>query len=123
MTVQEQLWQYFIKKGFTPQSIAGIMGNVDEESKFQPNAVQKNNLYTNASYTNMVDTGIYNNFVHDDLGYGLVQWTYDVFKQDLYNRCKAANKSIADLNCQLDQMYAHLQSEGLLNQMKNFTSI
>jgi len=34
MTVQEQLWQYFIKKGFTPQSIAGIMGNVDEESKF-----------------------------------------------------------------------------------------
>jgi len=50
----------------------------------------------------MVDTGIYNNFVHDDLGYGLVQWTYDVFKQDLYNRCKAANKSIADLNCQLN---------------------
>jgi SOS response regulatory protein OraA/RecX len=34
MTVQEQLWQYFINKGFTPQSIAGIMGNVDEESKF-----------------------------------------------------------------------------------------
>ena len=62
MTVQEQLWQYFIKKGFTPQSIAGIMGNVDEESKFQPNAVQKNNLYTNASYTNMVDTGIYNKY-------------------------------------------------------------
>ena len=123
MTVQEQLWQYFINKGFTPQSVAGIMGNVDEESKFQPNAVQKNNLYTNASYTNMVNTGIYNNFAYDGLGYGLVQWTYSVFKQDLYNRCRAANKSIADLNCQLDQMYAHLQSEGLLNQMKNFTSV
>lgn len=123
MTVQEQLWQYFINKGFTPQSTAGIMGNVDEESKFQPNAVQKNNLYTNASYTNMVNTGIYNNFAYDGLGYGLVQWTYSVFKQDLYNRCRAANKSIADLNCQLDQMYAHLQSERLLNQMKNFTSV
>ena len=123
MTVQEQLWQYFLQKGFTPQSIAGIMGNVDKESKFLPNAVQKNNLYTNASYTNMIDTGIYNNFANDHLGYGLVQWTYNVFKQDLYNRCKTAHKSIADVKCQFDQMYAHLQSEGLLDQMKNLTSV
>ena len=33
------------------------------------------------------------------------------------------SKSISDLSCQLDQLYAHLQSEGLLNILKNMTSI
>ena len=71
----------------------------------------------------MVDNGTYQNFPYDQLGYGLVQWTYSIFKQDLLTRCKNAHKSISDLNCQLEQLYSHLQSENILNKIKNLTSI
>ena len=123
MNVQQKIWNYFTDKGFTAQSVAGIMGNVDKESRFNPKAVQKNKIYSDTVYTNLVDSGIYQNFPDDKLGYGIVQWTYNTFKRDLLNRCKSMNKSIGDLDCQLEQLYSHLQSENLLNQMKNFTSI
>ena len=123
MSVQETIWNYFLNKGFTPQAISGIMGNIDKECDFLPNRVQINNLYTDAQYTAMVDNGNYQNFPYDQLGYGIVQWTYSVFKQDLLTKCKNAHKSISDLGCQLEQLYSHLQSENILNKIKNLTSI
>ena len=123
MSVQEIIWNYFLNKGFTPQAISGIMGNIDKECDFLPNRVQINNLYTDAQYTAMVDNGTYQNFPYDQLGYGIVQWTYSVFKQDLLTRCKNAGKSISDLNCQLEQLYSHLQSENVLNKIKNLVSV
>lgn len=123
MSVQEIIWNYFLNKGFTPQAISGIMGNIDIESKFEPNNVEDGRGYSNEVYTSMVDNKIYNNFINDGIGYGLVQWTYYIFKKDLLDRCQHANKSIADLNCQLEQLYSHLQSENILNKIKNLTSI
>ena len=123
MSTQEIIWNYFLNKGFTAQAIAGIMGNIDKESNFLSNRVQINKLYTDTQYTAMVDNGNYQNFPYDQLGYGIVQWTYSVFKQDLLTRCKNAHKSISDLNCQLEQLYSHLQSENVLNKIKNLTSI
>lgn len=127
MTVQEQVYNYFINKGFTPESIIGMMGNMEEESGFKTNNLE--NSYNNKLgmsdevYTMAVDNGSYQNFATDSAGYGLVQWTYGPFKKDLLNLCKSRGKSISDLSCQLDQLYAHLQSEGLLNILKNMTSI
>ena len=123
MSVQEIIWNYFLNKGFTPQAISGIMGNIDIESNFEPNNVEDGRGYSNEVYTSMVDSKIYNNFINDGIGYGLVQWTYYVFKKDLLERCQRVNKSIADLNCQLEQLYSHLQSENILNKIKNLTSI
>ena len=34
MSVQEIIWNYFLNKGFTPQAISGIMGNIDKECNF-----------------------------------------------------------------------------------------
>ena len=123
MSVQEIIWNYFLNKGFTPQAISGIMGNIDIESKFEPNNVEDGRGYSNEVYTSMVDSKMYNNFINDGIGYGLVQWTYSIFKKDLLERCQRVNKSIADLNCQLEQLYSHLQSENILNKIKNLTSI
>ena len=124
MTTQEYIWNYFINKGFSPYGIAGMMGNIEKESNFIANNVEDGRSpYSDEQYTKMVDNGTYNNFVHDGIGYGLVQWTYSVFKQDLLTRCKNAEKSISNIDCQLDQLYAHLQSEGLFNKIKNATSI
>ncbi len=124
MNTQEYVWKYFLNKGFSPQSIAGIMGNIDEESKFKTNNVEDYKIYlTDEQYTQQVDNGSYKNFVNDGIGYGLVQWTYAPFKQDLLNLCHSCKKSISDLSCQLEQLYLHLQSEGLLNKLKSMQSI
>ena len=86
MNTQEYVWKYFLNKGFSPQSIAGIMGNIDEESKFKTNNVEDDRIYlTDEQYTQQVDNGSYKNFINDGIGYGLVQWTYAPFKQDLLN--------------------------------------
>lgn len=37
--VEAQAWNYFAGKGLKPHQIAGIMGNIDAESGFNPNAV------------------------------------------------------------------------------------
>ena len=124
MSIQQSVWNYFLNKGFTPQGIAGMMGNIQIESQFLTNNVENGKLpYTDAQYTAMVDNGSYTKFVNDGCGYGLVQWTYSVFKQDLLNLCKSRGKSISDLSCQLDQLYLHLQSEKVLNTIKNAISI
>jgi hypothetical protein len=82
------------------------MGNIEKESKFKTNNLQ--NEYntslglTDEQYTQLVDNGNYQNFPYDSAGYGIVQWTYSVFKKDLLELCKSRNKSISDLSCQLD---------------------
>ncbi|WP_102226874.1 phage tail tip lysozyme [Acidimangrovimonas sediminis] len=40
--VQSQIWNYFSKKGLSPVQVAGIMGNVQAESGFNPFAVGDN---------------------------------------------------------------------------------
>lgn len=123
MSIQEQIWQYFLNLGFSPEGIAGIMGNIEKECKFVPNNVEDRAPYTDDQYTSLVDNGQYNNFINDGYGYGIVQWTYNVFKQQLLNYCQQQGKSIGDLNCQLNLLYLHLNTEGLLNTIKNATSI
>ncbi len=127
MSVEEQVWTYFKNKGFSPQGIAGMMGNIYIESHFKTNNLQDDYEISlglsDIEYTRRVDNGTYTNFINDSAGYGLVQWTWHTLKADLYNLCKSRGKSIADLGCQLDQLYAHLQSEGLYTKIKNATSV
>ena len=127
MSIEQDFWNYFLERGLTPESIAGIMGNIYKESKFKTNNLQddfnKSLRVTDEQYTIGVDNGYYQNFINDGAGYGLVQWTYGPFKQDLLNLCKSKRKSIADKQCQFDLLYVHLQSENLLNQLKNIDNI
>lgn len=127
MSIEKQVWDYFINKNFTPQAVAGLMGNFYIESQFRPNNLQDdyNRILgmSDEDYTRKVNLGIYTNFVNDGAGYGLAQWTYAPFKKDLLQYCQSHNKPISDLNCQLEQLYLHLQSENLLNKIKNSNSI
>ena len=61
-----------------------------------------------SQYTAAVDNGRYKNFARDKAGYGLAQWTYWTRKQNLLNYCKGKDKSIGDLNCQLEFLYSEL---------------
>lgn len=112
------IWNYFKAKGLNDYGIAGLMGNLYAESGLKPtnlqNTYEKKLGYTDAEYTAAVDQGKYTNFVKDSAGYGLAQWTYWSRKQNLLNFANSANKSIGDLNMQLDFLYKEL-SEGYKN--------
>lgn len=100
------IWDYFKSKGLNDFGIAGLMGNLYAESGFKSCNLQgtyeKKLGMTDAEYTTAVDNGTYDNFVKDQAGYGLAQWTYWSLKQDLYNYLKKQNKSIGDLEGQME---------------------
>ena len=112
------IWDYFKAKGLNDFGIAGLMGNLYAESGLKPtnlqNTYSKKLDYTDAEYTAAVDQGKYTNFVKDSAGYGLAQWTYWSRKQNLLDFAQSKNKSIGDLNMQLDFLYKEL-SEGYKN--------
>jgi hypothetical protein len=100
------------------------MGNLYAESGLNPinlqNTFEKKLGYTDDSYTKAVDSGKYKNFVKDKAGYGLCQWTYWSRKEKLLNFAKEKNKSIGDLQTQLDFLFVELNAGygSLLNLLK-----
>ncbi|MBQ8619063.1 MAG: hypothetical protein IJ418_16325 [Clostridia bacterium] len=109
----EVIWKYLRSKGLNDFAVAGIMGNLRAESSLNPKNLQSSYErklgYSDDSYTAAVDNGSYTNFVRDKAGYGLVQWAYWSRKQKLLDYARATNKSIGDLDMQLDFMWNELQ--------------
>lgn len=126
---ESKIWAYFKGKGFSDYGIAGLMGNLYAESGListnLQNTYEKKLGLSDADYTARVDSGAYSNFVRDGAGYGLAQWTYWSRKRNLLNFAKAVQKSIGDLDMQLDFLWKEL-SEGyssLVKLLKTSTSI
>lgn len=107
------IWNFLKSKGLNDYAVAGIMGNLKEESGLDPcnlqNSYNKTLNISDADYTAVVDAGAYPDFVTDKAGYGLVQWTYWSRKKALLDYAKAAGTSIGDLNMQLAFMWQELQ--------------
>lgn len=101
-----ELFDYFVHDGMTIQGAAGLLGNLKAESDLRANNLQ--NVYneslrmTDEEYTDAVDDGTYTNFVYDQAGYGLAQWTSPGRKQALLNFANAKEASIGDTEMQLE---------------------
>lgn len=129
MTNEQKIWNYLKSKGLNNYGIAGLMGNLQAESGLEPTNLQ--NTYnqklglSDSEYTKRVDNGTYNNFTKDSAGYGLAQWTYWSRKEALLNYAKQRNKSIGDLETQLDFLIQELQQSysSVLNTLKTATSV
>lgn len=101
-TTEEKVWYYLVEVGgLTKAGAAGVLGNMFYESGVKPNRVQMGYGWTDERYTSAVDSGSYSNFVHDSIGYGLVQFTYWTLKQQVYNTAKSRGSSVGDLETQL----------------------
>lgn len=109
--------------------VAGLMGNLQAESGVRSNnlenSYEKKFGMSDEVYTAAVDNGSYTNFVKDQAGYGLAQWTYWSRKQNLLNFAKAKNASIADLAMQVDFLLNELSTsyKGVLTQLQTSTSV
>jgi len=107
----DTVWNFFKKKKFTNEGIAGTMGNLQHES------LMKSVIYefayesmlgmTAEEYVKRVNSGAYSKskFVNDAVGFGLAQWTWCGRKEALYNMCKG---KIGDLTCQLNYLWKEL---------------
>lgn len=115
MSNKKIIWDYLYSKIGNAYGTAGLMGNLYAESGLNPqnleNGYERKIKYTDATYTQAVDNGLYDDFVHDKCGYGLAQWTYYTRKQRLLNFAKSKGKSIGNLEMQL---------EFLINELKNY---
>lgn len=122
-TNKDKIWSYLVASessggmGLSRAGAAGIMGNMQNESGFEPNNLENeaNRLFgiSDDAYTAAVNNGSYSKdkFMHDhwdpDLtdncgsGYGLVQFTWYTLKRDLYDYAMAHSKDISNLTDQL----------------------
>lgn len=130
-TNAQKIWNYCIAKGLTPYGAAGLMGNIDAESALIPNNLQdscQSRLGCNdETYTALVDSGVYTKeqFIYDQSGYGLCQWTYWTRKKALHEYAKSTARSIGDLEMQLEFLFIELQNSfsKVLNVLKTANSV
>ena len=124
-TVEQQIWSFFRSKGYSSEGIAGIMGNFQAESALIPNNVQNGYGWSDADYTQQVDSGAYSKdkFVHDSIGYGLAQWTWWTYKRDLYELAKQRGTSIGNLDTQLTFADNAFSNASWGNQLKRATDV
>lgn len=126
-TNEEKIYNFFISKGFNVNGACGILGNIHAESACNPINLQNSHNsklgMSDTEYTSAVDNGKYQNFVKDSAGYGLCQWTYWSRKQALLNYARQYQKSIGDLEMQLNYLLKELTQYGLMDKLKKATSI
>ena len=98
------IWDYLTGKGVGSIATAGIMGNMQAESGFDP-TIQEGG----AGNSNEVN-------LDSDTGYGLCQWSFGR-KQELANFAKSQNKSSGDLELQCDFMLSELSNTDIIAKM------
>ena len=64
---------------------------------------------SNQEYVDKVNNGDYSEdqFINDNIGFGLAQWTYPTRKKALYDKCKG---KIGNLKCQLEYLVDELKN-------------
>jgi LysM repeat protein len=126
---EKQIWDFLKSKGLNDYGVAGCMGNLFAESALKPNNLQdtyeRSLGYSDDKYVVAVDNGTYTNFIYDAAGFGLAQWTYWSRKKALYEYAKSTNRSVGNLEMQLEFLYKELSESypAVLKTLKNATSV
>lgn len=127
------IWDFFMDKIGNEYGVAGMLGNLDNESGLYPDRVQGDIPYSSysAEYTAKVDNGTISksDFVNNGPnggGYGLAQWTSPNRKEALYNMWKSGGyPSIGDMGLACEFLWFELQHSysGVLYVLQTATSI
>ena len=122
-----EIWNFLMDLTGNAYGAAGLMGNLYAESGLSPTNLQDSYEaslgYDDQSYTNAVDNGTYQNFVDDQAGYGLAQWTYSTRKQALLTLAKGRGTSIGSLDTQLEYLARELSGGSILADLRNASSV
>lgn len=131
MTNEQKIWNFLKSKGLNDYSCAGLMGNLQAESGLDSynmeNSYERKLGFSDASYVQDIDNGTYTKeqFIYDQVGFGIAQWTWWSRKKGFYEYVKSKGVSIGNLEAQLEYLYKELSIsyKSVLSTLKNATSI
>lgn len=109
MSIQT-IYTRLVQAGMSPVAACAMLGNMQAESAMRADNVQNGMGYTDTDYTAAVDAGAID-FVSDQRGYGLCQWTYPARKRNLLHFARSRGVSIGDEKMQADFCIKELQTE------------
>lgn len=113
---KEKTLRFLIGKGLTIEQAAGVAGNFEKESGFNPASIQK--ISSDPHPANATE----NYTIEANRGFGLAQWTSSGRQQKLVNYVNSdpAKRSIIDLSLQLDFLWKELSEDynGTLTNLK-----
>lgn len=125
MSIQT-IYERLVRAGMSPVGACAMMGNMQDESAMISTNVQNGMGYADADYTAAVDAGAID-FVSDQRGYGLCQWTLAARKRKMLQFHRVRGVSIGDEPTQVDFALHELQNEpeyrGLWNYLRSATGI
>jgi len=104
VSVPEYLYARLINAGMTKEGASAVLGNVQHESAFKPENVEDRSGIPDSDYVRRVNTGqmTRDQYMYDTYGMGLAQWTYPPRKGWMWDWFKSRNKSIDDLEEQVN---------------------
>lgn len=108
----EKIWNFLTGKGLTPVAAAGVMGNLQAESGFNPKRVQGTST-PQGDKDNMTIDG--------KTGYGIAQWTSVGRQRNLHAFAESRKTIDGDLSTQLDFLYQ--EAAGVWQKMNSFNNV
>lgn len=115
-TLEEQIWFALLDEGYSKEAIAGVLGNLKQESGIKTNNLQ--NTYekvigmSDEEYTEAVNNGKYKQFETDCAGYGLAQWTSEGRKSGLLSFAHDKGADIDDASLQIEYLIGEISVNG-----------
>lgn len=103
-----KIWNYLKTQGFTDEQVAGIMGNFQRESGFEPTIVQGGGHADNITVDGVT-------------GYGIAQWTSQGRQQGLADYAASKNKNSGDLTIQLEYFIKEFSESYDMEEYKKMT--
>jgi peptidoglycan hydrolase-like protein with peptidoglycan-binding domain len=101
------IWTFLDKSmGISGEQIVGVMANIRAESGFSSDNLQDP---SNGPYTIHDPNYVYNEY--DEIGYGILQWTFRTRKEGLLEMSNTMNRDVSDINVQL----AYFRKEMTMN--------
>ena len=94
----EKIYNYLVQKGLSGAQAAGILGNLQQESNFNPAIIQGGKI-ADANYTPV-----------NGVGFGLAQWTFTARQKPLMDLAKSTNRKVIDITVQLDYLWQELNT-------------
>ncbi len=110
----EKVWNFLISKGLTPPQAAGIMGNLQAESGFEPRRVQYGGTNSRGETSVAGKPSSLDDTMRIDgsTGYGLAQWTSKGRQQGLHDFAVSRSTKDGDMGTQLEWLYKEATGRG-----------
>ena len=110
----EKIYNYLVMKGLSPHQAAGVMGNLQAESGFEPGRVQYGGTNSRGERSVAGQPSSIDGTMRIDgrTGYGIAQWTSQGRQQGLHDFAVSRGTSDGDLATQLDWLYKEATERG-----------